>query len=1281
MNLFKKYFILFLFLCNSITAQTWQFDNSPTRQNLARLDMLSDSLGWAVSYDGLLLKFETNEWKIVDTLNSIFKYNFSKEDSSLILSNNIGDIYSIRVPNNKSGWIVVNNIWQHFYILAQFNLETLKLDAKILPIKIRALDFWGTERGFAVGEDGGYFLKNNKWIPLKLPLSVEFKNVKIINKEKVFICGEKGTLLVGNENGWTQVETGLTEQLRDMDFISENEGWIVGYNGTILHYKDGEINQEIAESVENLWAIDMISSDLGYAVGEKGVILQYNGEYWDRLELDSDVDLHDIEVFSKNSGFIVGAGGTFLKLSDEVTERGQAHKFLYSNQVHLGSEYLMDRIDDVYGISIADFNDDSQPDIYMTCYKSLNHLLINQGKGYYKDYVIESGTGGNIETRVGKGKYEFGSIASDFDRDGNVDLLLAGRRNTTRYYKNNGNAKFTDYTLHTNLPSKLNIIDGAVGDLNEDGYPDFVFADENSGLIIFLNDKYNQFYKVDIDSLHLPKTGIRAVKIADLNNDNNQDILAIYQNNSPFFLINDGNCNLHFNQKTMIEGKIPIFANSISVADFNNDGLNDFYLCSQDGDDALFIYNNKDEIFQNKSDAWNIKTGGRSSTALAGDFNLDGFIDLYVSRFGPDLFYLNSGKSNFHEIGGDTIYAKSGFLSGLNTGAAICDIDDNGSLDILVGNSGYWSSILQNTEEKNSFLKIYLSGVEDTKEALGAKIWIWPSGVEYTPQNLISFKEITPSNGLFSQNSNVAIFGLGSTSHVDVKIRFLNGDTRIRKEVRKGTVLRIAQSSSLVQQVYKICRAFLQVLHMPNMIWEIIKFILFSILIYGSVRYIEYRYNWRPTHIVLYVLTIIALYLILLMFVPAQGLFFNIVPFVMILFTLIILIAVNEPIRKTNQIQRINQEKVREAGVQLSSVQIFDEAFRIVKEALQIIYPFELLVFYTYHTNGNVFSIGACEGLLHSAAPTKFTINREEVNLLQKRESPIDIKECFFLEKDLLEIYDGATLYPLVRKNEVLGAVILKLNDEEQGREIQNLELIKYLFLQLSIALDNMRILKDLRDHEKIAAIGTFSSGIIHNLKNPIDGLRMIIEILEQETSKDDSKREYVEELYKGILSLKSKLIHSFDFVNYGEIKNETVLVNDLILSIVKNNDILNHTLFELKLSNQDNTILGDLEQLKFVFENLIQNAIEASDLKNPIKITTELEDNKYVKIDIVDFGEGINDKYIDKIFDMFFSTKGKSRGLGLTLTQKIIKNHNGFINVSSGNNKGTKFSIVLPIV
>ncbi|MCF6270331.1 MAG: FG-GAP-like repeat-containing protein [Melioribacteraceae bacterium] len=1281
MNLLKKYFVSFLFISNFIFAQTWQFDNSPTRQNLARLDMVSDSIGWAISYDGLLLKYESNKWKIVDTLNSISKYNFTTEDSTIINFDNIGDLYAIRVMDDKNGWIAVNNVYQHFYVLSQFDTKNLKYSANHFSVKIRAMDFWHSNIGYAVGEGGGYFLNKKKWVPLKLPISVDFKTVKMVSESKVFICGRNGTLLVGNEKGWQQIDTEINEILRDIDFISENEGWIVGNGGTILHYKDGVINQQIVESVNDLWAVDMVSATSGFAVGKNGTILQYNGNFWDVVEIATKADLHDIELFNSTSGFIVGAQGTILKLTSELTDESSQHTFLFADQVHLGSKYLMDRIDDVYGITIADFNNDLHPDIYITGYKSLNHLLLNNGSGYYKDYVIESGTGGNIETRVGKEKYEFGSIASDFDRDGDVDLLLAGKRNTTRYYKNDGNAKFTNFTLHTNLPKGLNLIDGAVGDLNEDGYPDFVFADETRGLLVFLNDKYNRFYEVNIDSLNLDKTGIRAVKIADINNDNHQDILAVYQNRTPFFLFNNGKVQFTLNENEIIKGEFPSFTNSISFADFNTDGYNDFYICSQDGNDAIFIYNKENKIFENKSSAWNIKKGGRSYTAVAEDFNLDGFVDLFVSRYGQDLLYLNTGKLNFNEVGKDTIYAKAGFLSGFNTGAASSDIDNNGSLDLLVGNSDYWSSILQNSLNKDSFIKIYLTGVEDTKEALGAKIWIWKGGKEHTLQNLLGFKEITPSNGLFSQNSEVTIFGLGNNNRVDVKIRFLNGGTKIIKDVPKGTVLNIVQSSFFLQQSYKISRGFLQVLHMPNMIWKIVKFILFSILTYGSLRYIEYRYRWRPTHILLYIFAIIFLYLFLLIFVPVEGFLYNIFPFGMILFTLIVLMAVNEPIRKANLVQRMRQEKVREAGIKLSRVQIFDEAFRIVKEALQIIYPFELLVFYTYHTNGNVFSLRECDGLPPSDVPAKFTISREKISELQEMESPIKIEECAFLNKEMLKIFEDASLYPLMRKNEILGVVILKLDNETIGKEIQNLELIKYLFLQLSISLDNMRILKDLSEHEKIAAIGAFSSGIIHNLKNPIDGLRMIIEILEQETPKDDPKKEYVEELYRGILSLKSKLLHSFDFVNYSEIRNETLFINELILSIVKKNNLLNHSLFELKLSEDDYRILGDKEQLNFVFENLLQNGIEASNLKNPIIIKSKLVNNKHIKIDVIDFGVGIKDEEIEKIFDMFYSTKGKSRGLGLTLTQKIIKNHNGFINVYSEKNKGTKFSVVLPIV
>ncbi|HEM48641.1 MAG TPA: GHKL domain-containing protein, partial [Caldithrix sp.] len=113
-----------------------------------------------------------------------------------------------------------------------------------------------------------------------------------------------------------------------------------------------------------------------------------------------------------------------------------------------------------------------------------------------------------------------------------------------------------------------------------------------------------------------------------------------------------------------------------------------------------------------------------------------------------------------------------------------------------------------------------------------------------------------------------------------------------------------------------------------------------------------------------------------------------------------------------------------------------------------------------------------------------------------------------------------------------------------------------------------------------------------------------------------------------------------------------------------------------------DITIKGDREQLGFALENIIQNAIEAanSDKTVEINVTTAAHDQQ-LQIQIKDFGTGIADEQINEIFNIFYSTRGTGRGLGLAITQNIIKNHNGCINVESEINKGSIFTIGLPIV
>jgi len=117
-----------------------------------------------------------------------------------------------------------------------------------------------------------------------------------------------------------------------------------------------------------------------------------------------------------------------------------------------------------------------------------------------------------------------------------------------------------------------------------------------------------------------------------------------------------------------------------------------------------------------------------------------------------------------------------------------------------------------------------------------------------------------------------------------------------------------------------------------------------------------------------------------------------------------------------------------------------------------------------------------------------------------------------------------------------------------------------------------------------------------------------------------------------------------------------------------------------------------DPKQINQVFTNLVLNSTQAMPEGGNIQIIAEnksidienkllLEPGGYVKISIIDEGIGISEKHIPKIFDPYFSTKQKGKGLGLATTHSIIKKHNGHIFVESQIEKGTTFHIYLPAV
>jgi PAS domain S-box-containing protein len=234
------------------------------------------------------------------------------------------------------------------------------------------------------------------------------------------------------------------------------------------------------------------------------------------------------------------------------------------------------------------------------------------------------------------------------------------------------------------------------------------------------------------------------------------------------------------------------------------------------------------------------------------------------------------------------------------------------------------------------------------------------------------------------------------------------------------------------------------------------------------------------------------------------------------------------------------------------------------------------------------------------------------------------------------------------------------------------------------------KIQEEILRMDRLVSLGKLASGIAHELRNPLAGIKTTAQALGEEMSGDDSRREYLHRITKEIDRLNDLLKTFFSFAKpqnlnlvYCHIKD---IINEIIPFLIK--EIADKGIRFIETYHpQLPKIKVDKTQMHQVFLNLFLNAIQAmpngGELTieaNPM-ISNSLKEVKqnFVKIVISDTGRGIPSQIVHKIFDPFFTTRSKGIGLGLSITYQIIKKHGGTIKVESQWEKGTSFVINLP--
>jgi two-component system sensor histidine kinase HydH len=216
---------------------------------------------------------------------------------------------------------------------------------------------------------------------------------------------------------------------------------------------------------------------------------------------------------------------------------------------------------------------------------------------------------------------------------------------------------------------------------------------------------------------------------------------------------------------------------------------------------------------------------------------------------------------------------------------------------------------------------------------------------------------------------------------------------------------------------------------------------------------------------------------------------------------------------------------------------------------------------------------------------------------------------------------------------------------------------------------------------ERFAAVGEAAAYVSHEIKNPLMVIGGLASQVERRFPDDPAVQEKL-----GIIQNEAKRLESFlgelrDFLRPAQPRRQEVDLNQVIHEVkalmaeaVKDKGV---SLVE-RLAPSLPPIEADPNQLKQVLVNLVKNALEATDKKGKIQLSSGAQDAQ-VWFTVQDTGKGMPEEVLEKIFNPFYTTKDKGTGLGLAVINKIVSDHHGTITVDSVAGSGSTFTVRLP--
>ncbi|MGH7450530.1 MAG: FG-GAP repeat domain-containing protein, partial [bacterium] len=347
-----------------------------------------------------------------------------------------------------------------------------------------------------------------------------------------------------------------------------------------------------------------------------------------------------------------------------------------------------------HGASFGAYTRNGRPSIFVISYGTANYLYDNIG-GYFNDIAGSAGVQFGTD-------HDRGMAAADYDNDGDIDIYISAGYTGNVFWRNNGDDTFTDITSSSGTYLNGQGQGVAWGDVNNDGSLDLFVCQTEGGNRLFIQGG-GRFYEAGNFSA---ESGSLQPVFFDVNNDGHVDLLVTRRSGlNNLLYINGGGGGFDEQAGSWRIGHGGADSQGATAGDYDRDGDLDVFICNYTG--ANLLFRNMGGYFEEAGGAAGVQAGADGNRgAVFGDFNDDGWPDIYVVRSGDNKMFRNNGNGTFAEVSG-----ASGAGDG-NDGysPSIADHDNDGDLDIFFTNTGQNSVLLQNQGPFNNWIEFRLRG-------------------------------------------------------------------------------------------------------------------------------------------------------------------------------------------------------------------------------------------------------------------------------------------------------------------------------------------------------------------------------------------------------------------------------------------------------------------------------------------------------------------------------------------------------------------------------------------